>query len=147
VITILAAIDFSAASKQVVAVAAQLAQATRARLVLLHVVPPPIGTDSDLGPQAAAEYLAAASSTAAKNLTALQTTLQAKGVAIVTRHLLGHPGQSIVEQAAALEADYVVLGSHGHGAFYELIVGSTATRVLKQARCPVVVVPPTKPRK
>jgi universal stress protein A len=40
-----------------------------------------------------------------------------------------------------------VLGSHGHTAFYDLLVGSTAAGVLKHAPCPVVVVPPPAPRK
>jgi nucleotide-binding universal stress UspA family protein len=139
--TILAPIDFSAVSPQVVKEAAKLAASLRARLVLLHVVQPPIVTDSDLGPQTSADYIAAASASAAKNLAALQKTLRAKGLTVTTKHLTGHPGQVTVDQATALHASYIVLGSHGRGAFYELMVGSTASRVLKQARCPVVVVP------
>jgi nucleotide-binding universal stress UspA family protein len=36
------------------------------------------------------------------------------------------------------------MGSHGHTALYDLIAGSTTTRVLKGAPCPVVVVPAQK---
>jgi len=35
----------------------------------------------------------------------------------------------------------IVMGSHGHGALYELLVGSITQGVLKAAKCPVVVVP------
>jgi nucleotide-binding universal stress UspA family protein len=35
-----------------------------------------------------------------------------------------------------------VMGSHGHTAFYDLLVGSTTHAVLKRAKCPVVIVPP-----
>jgi len=142
--TVLASIDFSAASQLVVAAAARLAQAVGARLVVLHVVQPPLVTDSDLGTQMSAEYAAAASESAAKRLAALQKPLRARRIAVETRHLLGNPGQRILDQAGMLNPDYIVLGSHGHGAFYDLIVGSTTSRVLKQARCPVVVVPPKK---
>ncbi len=145
--TILAPIDFSAASKQVVAEALKLARAMQARLVLLHVVQPPIVTNSDLGPQLSADFVAAAASSAQKNLAALQRKLQAKGLTVTTAHLVGPPGQAIAEEAAALRASYIVLGSHGHGAFYELVVGGTASRVLKLARCPVVVVPSKKVRR
>lgn len=145
--TILASVDFSTASKQVVAEASKLAQAVKARLVLLHVVQPPVVTANDLRPQVGAEYVAAAAESATKRLTALQKPLRAKGVAVETKHLVGHPGECIVEQARKLRADYIVLGSHGHGAFYELIVGSTTSRVLRTAHCPVVVVPQSKPRK
>ena len=142
--TILASVDFSTASKPVVAEAVKLAQAMGARLVLLHVVHPPVVTDSDLGYQMSAEYAAMAVVSADKFLAALQKPLRAKGVAVEAKHLVGNPGQCIVDQAETLRADYVVLGSHGHGAFYELIVGSTTSRVLRQARCPVVVVPQKK---
>ena len=144
--TILTPIDFSGASKPVVAEAVKLARAVRARLVLLHVVQPPVVTDNDVGPQMRAEYAATASEAAAKLLAALEKPLRARGIAVQTKHMLGNPGQCIVDQAAMLDADYIVLGSHGHGAFYELIVGSTTSRVLKQARCPIVVVPQNKIR-
>jgi nucleotide-binding universal stress UspA family protein len=142
--TILAPIDFSAASKPVVAEAQKLAKFAGARLVLLHVVQPPVMTDSDAGAQMSADYAATASESAVKTLTALKKSLRARGGVAETRHLIGFPGQCILDQAVTLGANYIVLGSHGHGAFYDLIVGSTTSRVLKQARCPVLVVPPKK---
>jgi nucleotide-binding universal stress UspA family protein len=39
------------------------------------------------------------------------------------------------------------MGSHGHGAFYDLLVGSTTQGVLKRATCPVVIVPTSKKKK
>jgi nucleotide-binding universal stress UspA family protein len=38
------------------------------------------------------------------------------------------------------------MGSHGHTAFYDLLVGSTTHGVLMRANCPVVIVPPEKKR-
>jgi nucleotide-binding universal stress UspA family protein len=64
-----------------------------------------------------------------------------EGVTAHVIHQVGSPGERIVQQAERLEADYIVMGSHGHGAFYDLIVGGTTTRVLKAATCPVVIVP------
>jgi len=37
-----------------------------------------------------------------------------------------------------------VMGSHGHGAVYNLLVGSVTAGVLKSAKCPVLVVPSKK---
>jgi len=42
---------------------------------------------------------------------------------------------------AALDAELVVLGSHGHGQVHERIVGSTSQRVIHHATCAVVVLP------
>lgn len=52
------------------------------------------------------------------------------------------PALVILESAAVLQPDLVVVGASGHGAFHRMIVGSTATRVLAEAQCPVLVVPP-----
>lgn len=139
--TILVPIDFSAASERVVAEALALAKLAGARLVLLHVLQLPVMTDSDAGPQMSADYAAAAAESAARRLAACKKSIRAKAVPVTTEQRVGAAGQCIVERARALRASYIVLGSHGHGAFYDLIVGSTASRVLKQARCPVVIVP------
>jgi len=37
-----------------------------------------------------------------------------------------------------------VLGSHGHTAFYDLLVGSTTHGILLRAKCPVLIVPANK---
>jgi nucleotide-binding universal stress UspA family protein len=43
--------------------------------------------------------------------------------------------------AAAVNADLLVLGRHGHTARLGLLVGSTTRTLLRTATCPVVVVP------
>ena len=140
--TIHAAIDFSSATKPVVAEAVTLARGRGARLVALHVVQPTVVTDSEVWAQMKSEYDALTTAAAKKQLAELQKQLKSEGVMIEAQHIVGLPGPCILDQAVALKADYIVLGSHGHGAFYDLIIGSTASRVLKQAPCPVVVVPP-----
>ncbi|MBI4621943.1 MAG: universal stress protein [Verrucomicrobia bacterium] len=44
-------------------------------------------------------------------------------------------------QAEKNAADFIVMGSHGHTALYDLVVGSTTHGVLRRATCPVVIVP------
>jgi nucleotide-binding universal stress UspA family protein len=44
----------------------------------------------------------------------------------------------IVEQAQRMAAEYIVIGSHGHTAAYNIVM---ASGVLKKARCPVLIVP------
>ena len=139
--SVLAAIDFSAGGKHVMAEAVTIARAIDARLVVLHVVQPPPVSDSDAGGLMSAQYAALAVESAAAALVRLQKKLQKNAITIQTARLVGLPGQRIVDYANELRADYIVLGSHGHGALYDLIVGRTASHVLKHACCPVVVVP------
>ena len=42
---------------------------------------------------------------------------------------------------AAVDAQLLVLGSHGHGTVHDKLVGSTSERAIHLAPCPVVVVP------
>jgi nucleotide-binding universal stress UspA family protein len=55
--------------------------------------------------------------------------------------LEGRPARTLVEEAG--DADLVVVGSRGHGAFGRLALGSVSSQVLTHASCTVVVVPPT----
>lgn len=139
--TVLVPIDFSVASDRVIAESVALARAASARVVVLHVVQPPVFADSDVGGGLGGEYAALAEAAAVKELARRQRQLLAKGITIETRHRVGLPGQVIVDEAETLGANYIVLGSHGHGALHDLIVGGTTSRVLKHAACPVVVVP------
>jgi nucleotide-binding universal stress UspA family protein len=50
----------------------------------------------------------------------------------------GHPAQALIE--ASREADLLVVGSHGHGAFTGMLVGSVSIHCVTGAFCPVVVV-------
>jgi nucleotide-binding universal stress UspA family protein len=140
--TVLAPIDFSNVSEHVIARAIELARATGARLVLLHVVAPfPIfGKNLELT-VTGAELAAAAEKTAANKLVKLQRSLRDDGVTAHIVHVRGDPRECIIEQTERLTADYIVIGSHGHTAFYDLLVGSTTSGVLKRASCPVVIVP------
>jgi nucleotide-binding universal stress UspA family protein len=47
----------------------------------------------------------------------------------------------ILAQADQLQADLIVVGSHGHGATYDLLVGSISSGVIRKSKVPVLVVP------
>ena len=52
------------------------------------------------------------------------------------------PATSILECAASLPADLIVMGTHGRGGFERLMLGSVTEKVLRKATCPVLTVPP-----
>jgi nucleotide-binding universal stress UspA family protein len=54
----------------------------------------------------------------------------------------GDPSRTIVDQALAVPADLVVMGTHGRSGFERFVVGSVAEKVLRKAPCPVLMVPP-----
>ena len=141
--TILAPVDFSSATPRVIAEAVALARPLNSRLVLLHVTLPPFVASDDVGAaETIVELTKFAEKAAGKELARLKEMLCHDGVAVETVRLTGAPALAIAEQAQTLGADYIVIGSHGHTAFYDLFIGSTTSAVLKKSPCPVVIVPP-----
>lgn len=141
--TILTPVDFSAATRGVLATSIELARTTGGEIVLLHSVQPPvITTDYGLSVEVMRETLALSEAAAKKQLAHLEKLVVTKDVAVSSRLTSGFAAGNIVEHARKLRAAYIVLGSHGHTAFYDLLVGSTTHAVLKKSPCPVVVVPP-----
>ncbi|HEY0943656.1 MAG TPA: universal stress protein [Opitutaceae bacterium] len=142
---ILTPVDFSAATTRVIEAASELAQAVSGQLVLLHVVQPPMVTsDYGLAMENVQEILAVSEKAAARQLAHLTDQLGKKSISAKTVQANGVPVATILDQAAKQGADYIVMGSHGHTALYDLLVGSTTHGVLMKAPCPVLIVPPGK---
>ena len=143
--TILVPVDFSPVTRQVVREATQLARLLKGRIVLAHVVPLPVITTAPYGlvpdNMAMAAYMVAAGKAADRHLARLRARLRTNGLACQVVRITGFPVQSLLELAKKRGANYIVIGSHGHSTIYDMFVGSTTRGVLKQASCPVVVVP------
>lgn len=141
--TILVPVDLSAATPRVCAAACDLAKLIGGQLVLLHVVPPPPVMMNDyyaFDTGHLAQALASVEKGATLKLRALARRF-AKRCPVQTVQVTGQPVGTILARARATRAAYIVLGSHGHGAMFDLFVGSTTSGVLRKARCPVLVVP------
>lgn len=59
---------------------------------------------------------------------------------VVTHLLDGDPAQELVWLAAHLDADLIVVGTHGRKGLSRILLGSVAERVVRLAGCPVCVV-------
>jgi nucleotide-binding universal stress UspA family protein len=61
---------------------------------------------------------------------------------VVAHFRRGAPAENVAQLAADLDADLVVVGSHGHRGLERLFLGSVAERVSRLARCPVWIIRP-----
>lgn len=68
-----------------------------------------------------------------------ELTLARPGLKVEGFLVRGRAASAIVDEAAAMEADLIVLGSRGHGAIATMLLGSTASEVVAHAPCPVLV--------
>ncbi len=140
--TILVPIDFSDVTTQVVETARKFAAAFQSRLFLLHVAEPePDFVGFEAGPPAVRTVVARDFKVERQRLEEIKTQLAAGGCEVSALHIQGPIAEKILHEAGEQQAECIVIGSHGHGAFYDLLVGSVTHAVIKAAPCPVVVVP------
>lgn len=144
--TLLVPLDASASTAKVLNQAERLALALPARVVLLHVVEPvatyvPVGAAMDVIATAPPPIEEGETEGAKQRIEQLAAPLRARGIDVACEAVLGLAVDEIIDQAKSLAADYIVVGSHGHGALYHLFSGSVVTGVLKHSPCPVIVVP------
>jgi nucleotide-binding universal stress UspA family protein len=137
---ILCPVDFSPDSERAVATAVALARATRGHLTLLTVIDPLLHA----GAQAAGAEDVLNQQTQAEVSSLLERA--AKGHALpgvpAVAITIGEPAPQILAQADESKADVIVMGMRGIGGAQRLFLGSTSEQVLREARIPVLVVPP-----
>ena len=140
--TILASIDFSDVTGAVVESAAGIAKAFQASLYLLHVAPPdPDFVGYDPGPQSVRDTVAGKFRKEHQRMQELESDLKRKGLDVHALLVQGPTAEKILQESGRLQAEMIVMGSHGHGALQKLLVGSVAEGVLRKVRCSVLIVP------
>ncbi len=68
------------------------------------------------------------------------STLRLSGIRAERLLLHGRPASAIVDEAKAMAADLIVVGSRGLGRFQRLLLGSVSSEIVDHAKCPVLVV-------
>lgn len=139
---ILALVDFSDTSVDVVAQAAELSELYQAKCWLIHVADPdPDFVGFDVGPKYIRDHKAEILREEHKQLQAYKETIEQGGVDCEALLIQGELNKTIKDEIEKLDIDMIILGSHGHSRIFEVLVGSVCDYVLRHATVPVVVVP------
>jgi len=77
---------------------------------------------------------------AQEKLAEIAAALSERGLAVETKAIEGYPPEVIVDEAERSGADLIAMGTHGRTGLAHLFLGSTAERVVQNARCPVLTV-------
>ena len=140
--TIVALVDFSDVTFRILKQTHLMAKAFGSRVILLHVVPPePVVLDFGIAPTLYRTPTPETIAAEKEKMTQLQESLAKFGVEAAAVQMQGTTMVDLLDECRRVGADLIIVGSHGHGAFYNLLVGSVTAEVLKKAPCPVLVVP------
>jgi nucleotide-binding universal stress UspA family protein len=135
---ILVPTDFSAHADEAFRVAHTLARAVGAQLILFHVARPP-AVVSEGG-----QFLTDPGRGKAANLWDRFQSLVPPDSGVRVEHeviVADRPNPAhILDILDRLGCDLIVMGTHGHSRLRHLLFGSTTEEVVRQARCPVMVV-------
>ena len=137
---ILVPTDFSVMSKQAVQYALRFAKKFGCEVVLLHVIEPEsviAGTPVAVGVFAQPEEDTIA---AEAELAALAASSHNHLNSVTSRVRIGHAPNEITKAAKDLDADLIVIATHGYTSWRHMCIGATAERVVRTAPCPVLVV-------
>jgi nucleotide-binding universal stress UspA family protein len=142
--TIIALVDFSDVTQQVVEQATLHARTYSARLILVHVVPsePAVvefGIASPTLMQPPSHHRVEKDY---NQLLQLRDSLGDSGVQVSAQQLEQADITKVIDLCQRLQADMIVIGTHHHSTLYQFFLGSYTSDVLKRATCPVLVVPP-----
>lgn len=135
---ILCPVDFSPASRAAADLAAELAARNHASLDLLHVIELPVAYSGELPVADMGRALDKRATELLERWCTELMTRAALSVTPVTR--LGYPGAqtlSVIDHDTSI--DLVVMGTHGRTGVPRVLLGSVAEKVVRHARCSVLV--------
>lgn len=143
---ILVPLDGSALAESALGPATDVARLTDASVVLLHVAGPPLPVGSPYSGETAAGAEAQVereSIEGARYLDAAADRLRRDGLSVDEPLVrAGHVAYGVLGTAEEVGADLIAMATHGRGGLRRLLLGSTADKVLRGSRVPVLLVHP-----
>ena len=147
---ILVVVDLSKSTEKIVKKVEEIAKALSAKVWLLHVaepepgfvgldVDPQVGLNADQ--QSVRDALAKGFHGEHFQIQKIADQLRKAGLDTTALLVQGEAVEVILKEASKLDVDMIVVGSHGQGAMYQLLVGSVSEGVIHGSECPILVVP------
>ena len=137
--SILVPMDFSASSAHALKYAASLATQLGAKITLLNVVQPVATPDFSTYP-----LMMDNGKVIGQIKRELERVPDSQGVdsTLIEKVMVrnGIPFREITLAAESLKADLIILSTHGYTGLKHVLLGSTAERVVRHSKCPVLVV-------
>jgi nucleotide-binding universal stress UspA family protein len=139
---ILVAVDLSPASELVVEAARGVAELTGVSVYILHAVeaePDFICPEGD--PESRRASVAKEFPLEHNRVQAIADKLLDDGLDASALLVCGSSVDKTLNEADILDAGLIVVGTHGHGAVYDVLIGSYSAGIIRKSKLPVLVVP------
>ena len=139
---ILVPTDGSDISKKAVDTTIALAKSVGAQVYTISVKEPfPYSAISEMQPTPPQEFFDAQERIAARRIQSVRDICATAGVPCEAHTVEAlHPWEAIIEHAARMECDLLVMASHGRRGVTALLLGSETQKVLTHSKVPVLVV-------
>jgi nucleotide-binding universal stress UspA family protein len=140
---ILCALDFDESSAVVLHFARELAQQNGATLCVLHVAPLPLNA-TEFSPIPMDPFPVWEKTARAELEKLAAAHLEGRGVSYKIETRSGEAADGILAQTQEMDADLIVLATHGRKGVSHFLIGSVAESVIRRASRPVLVVRPQR---
>ena len=139
---LLVAVDLSESTEIIVKKAEEIAIALSAKLWIIHnAEPEPDFVEFVADPLTARENLSRRFHAEHRQIQEIANRLRKSGLDTTALLVHGPTVEYILKEASELDVDMIVVGTHGRGAMYQLLVGSVSEGILHKSQCPILVVP------
>jgi nucleotide-binding universal stress UspA family protein len=139
---IIIAVDFSEHTETIINSIKTIAKATSSQVWLLHIAAPePDFLGYETGPQTERNHIAFRFREEHRQLQELAEKLRQNYIQTTALLLQGATIETIISEAEKLKADLIVVGSHGKSGLYKTLIGSISEGIIKEAKCPILVIP------
>lgn len=139
---ILVAVDLSPASEKVIEAARGVAELTGVSIFVLHAVetePDFICPGADL--KTTRKMVAEKFPLEHSGVKKLAEKLQEDGLDASAVLVCGSSVEKTLQEAENLDAGLIVVGTHGHSAVFDVLIGSNSAGIIRKSKLPVLVVP------
>jgi len=142
---LLVAVDLSESTQTIVEKVEEMNKEYPAKVWILHnAEPEPDFVEFKVDPLAARETLAKKFHSEHRQIQEIANRLRKAGLDATALLVHGATVETILKEASDLDVDMIVVGTHGRGAMYQLLVGSVSEGILHKSRLPVLVIPTHK---
>ena len=142
---LLVAVDLSESTQTIVEKVEEINKKYPAKVWILHnAEPEPDILEFKVDPLAARENLAKKFHNEHCQIQEIANRLRKAGLDATALLVHGATVEAILKEASDLDVDMIVVGTHGRGAMYQLLMGSVSEGILHKSRYPVLVIPTHK---